>query len=304
MLPFDHRGSFEHGLFGWSASLTFEQRAEVSAAKEVIYAALLTAIGDGVSAERAALLVDEEFGRNILLDARNRGLVTACPAEKSGQAEFGFEYGGAFAEHIEAMDPTYCKVLVRYNPEGDVAMNRRQALRLYQLSEYLHRKSRPFLFELLVPPEPVHLAQMTRDRYDSLVRPTLTQLAIHELQEAAVEPDIWKLEGYDRTEDAAAVVAAAQQGSRHGVRCIVLGRHADEDRVKRWLEVAAAVPGFIGFAVGRSTFWDPLVALLEKRITRAEAVARIARRYREWVDVWEAAVHAVGATTTGVSAHP
>ena len=56
-------------------------------------------------------------------------MVLAMPAEKSGQNEFDFEYGSEFGAHIEAFDPTFTKVLVRYNPEGDGAMNARQATR-------------------------------------------------------------------------------------------------------------------------------------------------------------------------------
>jgi 5-dehydro-2-deoxygluconokinase len=285
MLPFDHRDSFEHGLFGWSGALTAEQTAEVAATKQVVYEALLKAIEEGVPKDHAAVLVDEQFGRAILADARARGLVTACPAEQSGQAEFQFQYGDEFARHIEAMDPTYCKVLVRYNPEGDRALNRRQAARLVRLSDYLHQTRRGLLFELLVPAEPAQLARMSQDAYDRRMRPQLAAAAMRELQDAGIEPDIWKVEGLDRREDAIAITETARRGGR-GARCIVLGRHADDARVRRWLEVAASVPAFVGFAVGRSTFWEPLQALLAKRIARADAVATIARNYREWVDVW------------------
>ena len=63
-------------------------------------------------------------------DATKHGYSTACPAEKSGQDEFDFEYGEDFGKHIEAFNPTFCKVLVRYNPEGDKAQNQEQAARL------------------------------------------------------------------------------------------------------------------------------------------------------------------------------
>lgn len=291
MLPFDHRASFAHGLFGWTGALSRQQAEQIAAVKQVVYAALLQAIDDGVPRDRAALLVDEDFGRDILVDARARGLTTACPAEQSGQAEFEFQYGEDFARHIEAMDPAYCKVLVRYNPQGDAALNQRQAGRLRRLSDYLHRTGRGFLFELLVPPEPAQLAQVEHDTlaYDLTLRPSLVVAAIRELQDAGVEPDVWKVEGLDRREDGVAVAEIAQRGGRRGVTCIVLGRHAEEARVRRWLEVAASVPAFIGFAVGRSTFWEPLQDLLADRIDKQEAVAAIARTYRHWASVWEVA---------------
>jgi 5-dehydro-2-deoxygluconokinase len=290
MLPFDHRASFEHGLFGFTGALSRDQMNQISDAKRVVYEGLLKALDDGAPADRAALLVDEEFGREILTEARARGLATACPAEKSGQAEFDFQYGEAFARHIEAMDPTYCKVLVRYNPQGNTALNRRQVDRLRVLSEYLHRSQRRFLFELLVPAEPAQ-ARVTNNSqaYDLTLRPSLVVTAIGELQDAGVEPDIWKIEGLDRREDCFAVAKIAQRDGRDGVTCIVLGRHAEDARVRRWLEVAATVPAFTGFAVGRTTFWEPLQDLLATRSSRHDAVGAIARTYRYWVDVWETA---------------
>ena len=118
----------------------------------MIYDAFKAAVAGGVPKERAGILVDEQFGAAILRDAPKQGFITACPAEKSGQDEFDFEYGPDFARHIEEFDPTFCKVLVRYNPEGDEELNRRQAARLKQLSDYLHASGRLYMFELLVPP--------------------------------------------------------------------------------------------------------------------------------------------------------
>jgi myo-inositol catabolism protein IolC len=102
VLPFDHRGSFQSGLFGWKGTLTADQTARVSASKRLIYDGLLTAVAGGVPKERTGILVDEQFGAEILRDAVARGLLTAAPAEKSGQKKFDFEYGDDFARHIEA----------------------------------------------------------------------------------------------------------------------------------------------------------------------------------------------------------
>ena len=288
--PFDHRGSFQARLFGWSGSLTEAQTAEIAGAKRVIYDGFLSALAAGVPADKAGILVDEQFGAAILRDAAGRGLVTACPAEKSGQAEFAFEYGEDFARHIEAFDPTFCKVLVRYNPEGDRALNRAQAARLKRLSEFLARANRSrFMFELLVPAEKAQLDKVKGDKkaYDVELRPGLMVEAVRELQDAGVDPDIWKIEGLDRPEDCRKIVAAARAGGRDHVGCIVLGRGEDESKVREWLGIAAQVPGFIGFAVGRTVFWDALVALRAGKATREQTVATIAGRYREFVDLFD-----------------
>lgn len=289
ILPFDHRGSFQTKMFGWKGTLTAEQTAQIAAAKQVIYDAFKAALEGGVAKEKAGILVDEQFGNAILRDAAKHGYSTACPAEKSGQDEFDFEYGDDFGKHIEEFNPAFCKVLVRYNPEGDPELNRRQAVRLKKLSDFLHSHGRMFMFELLVPPEPAQLEKLKGDKkvYDAELRPKLMVATIHQFQDAGIEADVWKIEGVEREQDCAKVVAAARRGGRDKVGCIVLGRGEDDKKVREWLGVAARVPGFIGFAVGRTTFWDPLVDYRAGKITREAAVAEIARRYREWVDIFE-----------------
>jgi 5-dehydro-2-deoxygluconokinase len=246
-------------------------------------------VAGGVPKARAGILVDEQFGGAILRDAAKQGFISAAPAEKSGQNEFDFEYGADFGRHIEEFKPTFCKVLVRYNPEGDKEMNRRQAARLAQLSNYLHKTGRLYMFELLVPAEPDQLQRLGGDKkaYDLQMRPALMVQAIHELQDAGVEADVWKIEGIDRTEDCQKVVAAARRNGREKVGCIILGRGEDDKKVRQWLTTAARVPGFIGFAVGRTTFWEPLVNFRAQKITRDVAVSQIAASFRSWVDLFE-----------------
>jgi len=218
--------------------------------------------------------------------------LTASPAEKSGRDEFDFEYGEDFAKHIEAFRPTFCKVLVRYNPEGNPDLNERQAARLKLLSDYLHGKSQSlYMFELLVPAEKEQLDRLKGDKkvYDLELRPGLMVQAIRQLQDAGVEPDLWKIEGIDRREDCERVVATARREGRDKVGCIVLGRGEDDRKVGEWLATAAPVEGFIGFAVGRTAFWDPLVDWRDKKITRDAAVNEISRRYRQFVRIFEEA---------------
>jgi 5-dehydro-2-deoxygluconokinase len=290
VLPFDHRGSFQTKLFGWSGTLTIHQTAQIAASKQVIYDGFKVALQSGLPEQKAGILVDERFGAAILQNARGRGYTTACPAEKSGQEEFDFEYGDEFAKHIEAIQPTFCKVLVRYNPEGDRALNARQAAKLRRLSDYLHDQSSSlFMFELLVPAEKAQLEQLKGDKkaYDLQLRPRLMVETIEELQDAGVEPDVWKIEGLDSRKDCEQVVVAARRGGRDKVGCIILGRGEDDQKVQEWLATASGVPGFIGFAVGRTSFWDALVNWRAKKITREQAVHDIARRYREFVQVFE-----------------
>ena len=289
VLPFDHRATFQSKMFGWKGTLTPAQSNEISAAKGVIYDGFKAALTAGVPKEKAGILVDEQFGSDILRDAARNGFSFAYTVEKSGQDEFDFEYGDEFARHIEAFNPTFAKVLVRYNPEGDGALNQRQASRLKRLSDYLHNSGRLLMFELLVPPTKAQLDRLdgSQKAYDGELRPGMMVQAFRQLQDSGVEPDVWKIEGIDRREGCETVVAAARRNGRDKVGCIVLGRGEDDAKVREWLAVAASVPGFIGFAVGRTSFWEPLMNWRAKRATRDEAVAGVARRYQEWAGIFQ-----------------
>jgi 5-dehydro-2-deoxygluconokinase len=288
ILPFDHRHSYITGVFHWQEPLTPEQAAEIVASKRVIYDGFKAAVAGSAVGERAGILVDETFGAAVLQDAATRGYITCVSTEKSGQDEFDFEYGDSFARHIEAMNPTFAKVLVRYNPAGDSAMNLRQAERLRRLSDYLATNGRLFMFELLVPPEPAQLDRLgSRATYDRELRPTLMIDTIGALQDAGVEPDVWKIEGLDRRDECERIVATARRDGRSTVGCIVLGRGSDERAVDRWLTVAAGVQGFIGFAVGRTTWLDAVTQWRAHTISRETAVSRIATRFREWAAIFE-----------------
>jgi myo-inositol catabolism protein IolC len=291
MLAFDHRGSFQRSLLGIEGIPNAAEADRISDAKRILYEAFELVVDNGVDREALGLLVDEEYGGDIALRARESGVALAMPVEKSGQDEFDFEFGEAFGAHIRAFDPTFAKVLVRYNPEGDAELNRRQAGRLSWLSDWLHERDRKLLFELLVPPTAEQLESVGGDpgRYDIGIRPGLLLNAISELQAAGVEPDIWKIEGLDRREDCEAVAEQARVDGRDRVACIVLGRGASESRVVHWLEQGAGVPGYIGFAVGRTLWWDELSDYVAGRFKREQAAERIAGNYERMIRLYQRA---------------
>ncbi|HLB61876.1 MAG TPA: DUF2090 domain-containing protein [Actinomycetota bacterium] len=290
ILAADHRGSFQKKFFGITGRPSSEEASKISDAKQVIFEGLLKALDDGAPREASGFLVDEQFGGDIARKARAEGLTFAMPCEKSGQDEFDFEFGDEFGEHIEDFDPTFSKVLVRYNPEGDREMNARQAERLKRLGEWLHANGRRYLFELLVPAEPHQLESVggDADRYDREVRPALMRATIRELHAAGIEPDIWKIEGIDRREDCEEISATVRDGDRDGVACVVLGRGANREAVDHWLRMGSGVPGYIGFAIGRTIWWDPLMAYVKGELPRGEVTSRVSANYRSHIDVYTA----------------
>jgi myo-inositol catabolism protein IolC len=291
ILAFDHRGSFQKKLMGIEGSPTPEQTLQISDAKMLIFEGFREAIAEGAPRDAAGLLVDEQFGADIARQAKQEGFVFAMPVEKSGQDEFDFEYGDDFGVHIEAFDPTFAKVLVRFNSEGDAGMNERQTARLKMLSDWLHEHGRKFLFELLVPAESHQLEQVggDADRFDKELRPGLMLTAISALQEAGVEPDVWKIEGIDTPEDCERIAQQVRAGGRDRVACVVLGRGADDEAVIHWLRQGAGVPGYIGFAIGRTIWWDALKGFLAGDVDRSGVAKRIAQNYLRMIDVYSSA---------------
>ena len=288
VLAFDHRGSFQKKMFGIAGDPNQQETEVISDAKRVIFEGFLKALDGGAPKDAAGLLVDEQFGADIAREAKKEELILAMPVEKSGQDEFDFQYGDDFGRHIEDFDPTFSKVLVRYNPDGDRDMNDRQTTRLKRLSEWLHSNDRKFLFELLVPASDSQLESVggDTDRYDKEIRPDLMLRVIKELQGAGVEPDVWKIEGIDSADDCAKIAAQARADGRDQVVCVVLGRGADDAAVDHWLRQGKGVPGYVGFAIGRTIWWDALKGYLDKSIERDEAASQIAANYRRFIDVY------------------
>jgi myo-inositol catabolism protein IolC len=290
ILAFDHRGSFQKKMFGIQGEPSDEETASISDAKHLIFEGMLKAVEQGAEPRVSGVLVDEQFGapKNIPGETEERGLLLSMPVEKSGQDEFDFQYGDDFGAHIERFDPDFSKVLVRYNPDGDTAMNERQAGRLKRLADWLHEHDRRFLFELLVPAEDHQLEQVggDSDRYDAELRPELMRRAIVDLQDAGVEADIWKIEGIDTQEGCERIAQTCRRDGRDGVICVVLGRGADDQKVDHWLRQGAPVDGYAGFAIGRTIWWDALKGFLDGDLERDAAAEQIAANYMRFVRVY------------------
>lgn len=291
--PFDHRGSFTKGFFGLKGQpeigVQADQHSAVAEAKTLVYRGLLRAIELGVPADTVGILIDTQFGSPIIADAKRRGIPVSVCVEKSGQPIFDFEYGAAWQDHLRFVRPDIVKVLVRHHPRANEAGRREQMARLKQISDFVHSANDTYyMFELLVPAT-TDEDKALGDRYDAELRPKLMIEAIQEIQDFGIEPDIWKIEGLDRAEDAEAVAAQTRSGEgREKVGNILLGRGSDKDSVHRWLKVAAPLDGYIGFAVGRTNFSEPLKTYLAAPSTdnANAAIEQIAQNYKGCVDVW------------------
>jgi myo-inositol catabolism protein IolC len=283
ILAMDHRDSFGRTLFGVKGEPTAGQLAAMRDAKSLIFTAARRLAGTDLGGGRLGVLVDEQLGADVAREARAAGFTLAMPVEKSGSDRFTFEYGDDFPAHVEAFDPDWIKVLVRFNPADPAELRQDQTRTLRRLSGWAADSRRHWLLELLVPATREQLAaQDDQAMYDEHERPALTVQVINALTEAGVRPRIWKLEGYETTAGAELVVGAVLDADP-AASCIVLGRNAPQRQVDHWLDVAAPLQDYVGFAIGRSIWDQPLADHLAGRADRDATLGRIAERYGHFI---------------------
>ena len=287
ILAFDHRGSIERDLLKLPGKPSPAEQELIRSLKAVIFE------GSRIAWERTqtgevAILVDEGYGATAISRAREAGIPFAINVEKSGQAVFDFEYGDAFAEHIDKANPDYVKTLVRYNPADEGQLKATQLALLKVLSDAVAARPARLLLEVLVPPA-AGVNDTDPIAFAARERPGLVARTMAEFQAAGIQADIWKLEGINSSEDCARVVQQARAGGRDSVACIILGAGASSETVDGWLRAAAPVDGFRGFAIGRSIWWTEIGEYVAGRLDAGSAAARIADNFDRFVMVYTGA---------------
>jgi len=288
ILPFDHRSSFIK-LFGFiNPELVSKEKGTIYLAKEIIYEAFKKAILEGIPKEEAAILLDEEYGDKILKDAIEQKYNVILTTEKSGQKEFSLEYGDEFKKHIEKYRPNFVKALIHYNPDDDPLSKMRQQQKLQILNDYCHQNSYKFLLEVLISPTEQQLNNVggNIEIYDRETRPNLTAKSIEELQNSNIEPDVWKIEGME-TEDSYKIVSIqARKEARSNVGIVILGRAENAEKVEKWIEVGRKINGIIGFAVGRTIFWQPLIEYKNGRMGEEDTIQSIKNGFLHFYNIF------------------
>jgi len=296
ILPFDHRATFAKNLFGKESilDLSGDEREAIRELKMLIYRGFKDAVEKLIPVDAAAILCDEEFGSEILIDALHNGFITLLPVEKSGKKEFEFQYED-FADHIERFHPKFVKALVRYNPQDPQDSKKRQKNNLKKLSDYCEKNNHKFLLEVLVIPTQAQLKEIgTKQMFDSKLRQELIIEAIKDFQNSGIEPDIWKLEGFDKEESYKEIIEEIKAGGRDNVNLIILGRGEKKEEVEEWLEagvkemltIGSRTEGVIGFAVGRTVFWNAVEKFHRGQIGKAEAIQTISENFQHFYKVF------------------
>ncbi|MGZ4677577.1 MAG: 2-deoxy-5-keto-D-gluconate 6-phosphate aldolase domain-containing protein [Acidimicrobiia bacterium] len=289
VLAGDHREPHLGALLGRPGPLDAHDRRTIVSVKELVAAAF-----SRVAARRTerpatvALLVDEEYGAPAARAAIAASHEVIMPVEASGLDHFALA-DPAILDRVLAVGPRGVKTLVRWH--GD-ATDPRDEASLAGLRAVGHRlrteaPGTEWMLEVIVAPSPARLAAAgDSDTFVRRVRPRLAAEALRALLAAGVAPDVWKVEGIDEPAAAGLVAGAARTGAT--ADHVVLGAGAGMDRVEGWLRTAAATPGFTGFAIGRSLWWDDVRAHLAGRLDPATTVDRIAQRYAGAIATYEA----------------
>jgi myo-inositol catabolism protein IolC len=276
ILPFDHRGSFVK-IVGSSDIM------KIKTYKQLIYSAFKKALKTGISKTDVGILIDETYGKEILLDAKKNGLITCYTLEKSGQKEFQFDRKD-WKNRLKLFKPNYVKVLIRYNPVNK-ELNERQAKKLASLSKYLTNQSIGFLLEVLVPATEQQIKKYGGS-YDRDIRPKLVFKTLKELQSAGVNPNIWKLEGLDKIKDMQKIAVQVKKFNQ-SANIVVLGRGESLKKAQEWIKVGARVKAVVGFAVGRTIFQQPLLDYKSKKLSKNQAIEKISQNYLHFVKLFE-----------------
>jgi 5-dehydro-2-deoxygluconokinase len=107
---------------------------------------------------------------------------------------------------------------------------------------------------------------------------------ISEAYRRGLAPQFGKIEGTAAADGARTIDRAIAK--RPQCRQIILGKAADIATIQRWFAAAGASPTAVGFAIGRSVFWEPSTAFLVGSSNAAEAAAHICANYLQLVDAW------------------
>ena len=272
MLAADHRWQWEE----WCDARSMP-RTRIAEVKRLAYDGFLLARDRSAAVrECGALLIDEQYASPVITEALKAGVNVGTPAEKAGS--FPLAWCEPFSR---ALTGAFVKVLVRHRPDDDREIRDGQWAKLKALQTWCHGAGKPLVIEVLVARR-----QEPEEEFEASGRPAMLAAFIGEAYRRALVPDFWKIEGTPSKEGARIIDAAIAADS--WCRQIILGKAADLDTIHRWFAAAAGSPTAVGFAIGRSVFWEPSEAFLSGTRTAGQAAADICANYLRLVDAWDA----------------
>jgi myo-inositol catabolism protein IolC len=273
MLAADHRWQWEE--FCDARSIP---RARIADVKRLALNAFLMA-RDHLTAVRefGALLVDQQYASTVIADALKAGVSVGTPVEKAGTVPLAWSTN----PFSDALTGAFVKVLVRYRPDDEEDIREGQWGKLDALQAWCRDAGKPLVIEVLVSRR-----QEAEDEFEASGRPAMLAGFIAEAYRRGLTPAFWKIEGTLAPEGARAIDTAIALNP--ACRQIILGKAADLSTIDRWFAAAAASTTAVGFAIGRSVFWEPCAAFLSGTTKADQASADICANYLRLVEAWDA----------------
>ncbi len=290
VLPFDHRTSLAKQCFNLPVdALNAEQSAHLSDDKMVVYEAFKEAIALGLPQPDAAIMVDEQFGHEIINLANRENMAVILPVEKSGKQPFEFTYPDDFQSHIEKYKPTFVKGLVFYNPADTLAVRKAQQEKLKQLSDYCHQHGYKLLLEIITRPNKAQLekVQDSQEMFKKTTLPGLQFKIVQDFHQAGIEPDVWMFGHFTDPTVYRKLIGEIRKDGRDNVGIIISDYDANSQQIAEAITTCATIPGVIGYAAGSAVFWDAISDYHKRDATRLQAKNRIASEFMRLYQIYK-----------------
>ena len=270
VLAFDHRTQFED-----SCKQHNQPTSRITEFKSLVFEGFKK-----VATERPdlplALLVDPQYGADILQDSAYAFYSVGAPIEQAGSYPVEWLCGEELHEHLLSRPSEwFIKVLWHYHTDLPAAEKERQLIQLKRLEEICQLLDRRLMLELILP---AHLSQDGN----------AMAAAIDEVYEAQITPFWWKIMALDTKMEWQHVTAALDRhDSEAGI--IVLGKNAPLETFPAWFKTLRSTPHTCGFAIGRSIFWKPWESFVSGSMAPDEIPSIIEKNYVAVLEMWEAA---------------
>ena len=267
VFAFDHRAQLEAMQGATPEAIARFKTLCLDAAKSV---------ADGAPGH--GILCDDRLGASALHAAAGTGLWIGRPAEWPGSRPLTLEPAlgpdcGGLAEWPLAH---VVKVLCFAHPDDPDGLWADQLATLTRLFAAARRNRLETLLEVI----PSKVGPVDDDTTPAIIR---------RVYAAGLYPDWWKLEPFDTDAAWARACAAIKEHDAQTRGIVVLGLDAPAEELARSFARAARHDLVKGFAVGRTIFAGAARDWLSGRIGDADAVARMAARYRDLCAIWDAA---------------
>jgi 5-dehydro-2-deoxygluconokinase len=270
VLAFDHRTQFEQTCS--ELSLPTER---IVAFKRLVFAGFQQVFAEQPDSS-LALLVDPQFGSNILQSSAYASYSVGVPIEQAGSFPVEWLCNDELHEHLRSRPASwFVKVLWHFHPELREAEKQQQLAQLHTLERACRALERRLMLELILPS---HLPETGE----------ALAAAMAEVYAEKIYPFWWKVQALG---SAAEWQLITDTLDRHDpdAAIIVLGKHAPLETFPEWFRVLRSTPHTCGFAIGRSIFWRAWEQFARGELSAEEIPALIADRYRTVLQMWREA---------------